>query len=353
MAKYTIKYACGHEGTVDLFGKSKTREYEIKRLEKGDCPECEARLTAKENAAFAEERGLPELVGTERQVQWANTLRRTKLSSCEYFIENNIMNMTDVGKDSIGKAMNWLYGQNKASFWIENRYESTDTTIHNAIKELEFLPPEGSMKDEKEFLVAPEESKKEGVVRILIKGDYISFIYEKDSDFRTIVKKHYCKWNGMEWVKETTALTGMADDIAAEIGRDLLDNGFRVSFPDKDVMDMAVNATFEKEHTKWILREDDKKVKIKWRNDLNCYYDAIALRGAKYKSGCVLVPAEYYRSIEDFAAEYDYYISPKARKVLDDAKAKIEGIPVPEFANIPEHKREDVPDPLAELMDED
>ena len=145
----------------------------------------------------------------------------------------------------------------------------------------------------------------------------------------------------------------MADDIAAEIGRDLPDNGFRVAFPDKDVMDMAVNATFEKEHTKWILKEDDKKIRIKWRNDLNCYYDAIALRGAKYKSGCVLVPAEYYRSIEDFAAEYDYYISPKARKVLDDAKAKIEGIPVPEFANIPEHKREDVPDPLAELMDED
>ena len=93
MAKYTIKYACGHEGTVDLFGKSKTREYEIKRLEKGDCPECEARLTAKENAAFAEERGLPELVGTERQVQWANTLRRTKLDACEYFIENNIIRL--------------------------------------------------------------------------------------------------------------------------------------------------------------------------------------------------------------------------------------------------------------------
>ena len=40
MAKYNITYSCGHEGTVQLFGKSEERERKIKYYEEfGLCTE--------------------------------------------------------------------------------------------------------------------------------------------------------------------------------------------------------------------------------------------------------------------------------------------------------------------------
>ena len=39
--KYSITYACGHEGTVDLWGKGSERERKINFFERcGLCPEC-------------------------------------------------------------------------------------------------------------------------------------------------------------------------------------------------------------------------------------------------------------------------------------------------------------------------
>ena len=41
MAKYTVKFSCGHEGVVDLIGKEKDRQRRIEYLEGcGLCTEC-------------------------------------------------------------------------------------------------------------------------------------------------------------------------------------------------------------------------------------------------------------------------------------------------------------------------
>ena len=41
MAKYSITYSCGHEGVVELFGKTAEREQKIDYFEKnGLCREC-------------------------------------------------------------------------------------------------------------------------------------------------------------------------------------------------------------------------------------------------------------------------------------------------------------------------
>lgn len=50
MAKYDVKHACGHEGTVELFGKTTDRMKKIEWMETTLCPECFARQQAqKEN----------------------------------------------------------------------------------------------------------------------------------------------------------------------------------------------------------------------------------------------------------------------------------------------------------------
>ena len=56
MAKYTVKFSCGHEGTVRLFGENAERERKIKYYEAyGICPECWAEKQNEENSEGCEE----------------------------------------------------------------------------------------------------------------------------------------------------------------------------------------------------------------------------------------------------------------------------------------------------------
>lgn len=74
--KYTVKYSCGHTGTVELFGKESERERKIAWYERaGMCPECYATARKAEQEKAAAEYSLPELVGTEKQVAWAEKIR--------------------------------------------------------------------------------------------------------------------------------------------------------------------------------------------------------------------------------------------------------------------------------------
>ena len=51
MAKYNITYSCGHEGTVQLFGKNEERDRKIKYYEEfGLCPECYKKQKQEEDA---------------------------------------------------------------------------------------------------------------------------------------------------------------------------------------------------------------------------------------------------------------------------------------------------------------
>ena len=73
--KYDITYSCGHQGEVDLFGKSRDRERKVKYLETCICPACQTAQIRKE----AEDAGLPELEGSEKQIRWALEIRASKI----------------------------------------------------------------------------------------------------------------------------------------------------------------------------------------------------------------------------------------------------------------------------------
>lgn len=144
MAKYTINHTCGHQVTVQLFGKYADRERRIAYLETCECDECRK---AKANAAAAaakEERGLPDLKGSEKQVAWANTIREKAYKALDCLapfasVEELKVLMGRWGKiDDKAKAQ-WLASvekvkplydrwktqmdaQTEAKWWIDNRY---------------------------------------------------------------------------------------------------------------------------------------------------------------------------------------------------------------------------------------
>lgn len=91
MSKYTVTRACGHTDTVNIGGKVSERDrlagYEASKL----CSDCYAAKLAADRLAStaaamasAKEAGLPILLGSEKQVAWAETIRANMLKMTEY-----------------------------------------------------------------------------------------------------------------------------------------------------------------------------------------------------------------------------------------------------------------------------
>jgi hypothetical protein len=76
MAKYDVTYSCGHSDTIQLYGPNKERTRKIEWLERdGLCPECYKAKMEQQAVKKSNEMGLPELVGSEKQVAWAKKIR--------------------------------------------------------------------------------------------------------------------------------------------------------------------------------------------------------------------------------------------------------------------------------------
>ena len=86
--RLVVFHSCGHEMIHDIGGPPKTRKWQAEQRGKKACAPCRRLAweteTAVDNAtyaALADEQGLPELEGTDRQVAWAITLRGQLLDS--------------------------------------------------------------------------------------------------------------------------------------------------------------------------------------------------------------------------------------------------------------------------------
>jgi hypothetical protein len=76
MAKYDVKFSCGHTETKELFGKGTERERKIEYWEQnGICTECYKKQQAELMAAKTQEMSLPTLEGSEKQIAWAEKIR--------------------------------------------------------------------------------------------------------------------------------------------------------------------------------------------------------------------------------------------------------------------------------------
>lgn len=120
MAKYTVTYKCGHTAEVQLYGKEAERQRKIAWYATINCPDCEA----SEQRAKAEAAGLPELMGSEKQIAWATKLRNNALAILDAQIaiisnEQNKSKMTDYRNQWVGK-------ETESTYWIDNRYDLDD-----------------------------------------------------------------------------------------------------------------------------------------------------------------------------------------------------------------------------------
>ena len=180
----------------------------------------------------------------------------------------------------------WLK-KTTAKFWIDNRERLKNKSSKNA-KICFLVSQEVQEEIEETVVVAPEDPKKTGVVKIKIKNDYVKIFYPKDSDFREIVKeKEYILWSWHCLEIKKTSTSGELIDRAAELGNALLANGFTVQFPDEETKNLAISGTLSLNMIiGFFLNKSTGKLSIVWKgyNDF-LFQKSKLLPGAKWNNG--------------------------------------------------------------------
>ncbi len=354
--KYHGTYSCGHEGTVNIVGPTKDRQWKIDREFSGLCPDCYQKQIEEERAAEneaaereAEEMELPELSGSPKQVVWANTIRVALLKElgdeisraaeereCAVELFNAFGDYLKIRLSDLQEVEDILIQKTEARFWIDRRGWKFIRYAEEAYRELKeskknAIPEEVRQEMEKEeaaLTVEPESREKDGIVVISVKAGRIGVRYPKNDDFRKIVKSLGYAW-GEVWCKKITEYSGPETDRIAELGNKLLANGFAVRFPDKASMDMAVSGSFSPECTRWVkYNPQKKKLAVTWKGyDDDLYQAARKLSGAKWNrdTGSMMVPVEFYSEVLDFAKTMGFRISNRAEEEIESFKEKAAG----------------------------
>lgn len=147
MSWYGVDYACGHSDRMQVYGPVRNRQAIADQEGRKDCPACyrqkqdeiNARKTADATAAAAIS-GLPELLGSSKQVAWAMTIRQNAqaniaLAVARYqeAVDTNKLMSTPLTVPSLEDFVNFaqrVMRQTEAKYWIDRRQEfgtATDT----------------------------------------------------------------------------------------------------------------------------------------------------------------------------------------------------------------------------------
>ena len=147
MSWYYGTFSCGHDGRVNIIGPTKDRQWKADRQFEKMCEECwkkhlkEKRQKENEEAEkLAKEMELPELIGSPKQIAWANTIRQKFIDKFEDIklkdlkIELKIIGI-DLTKTEILDVRDYiLENKTDAKYYIDTRNEYTFDIIKREMK---------------------------------------------------------------------------------------------------------------------------------------------------------------------------------------------------------------------------
>ncbi|MDD3231100.1 MAG: hypothetical protein PHE09_18080 [Oscillospiraceae bacterium] len=343
-----VIFSCGHEGYINYYNAKERKDKEEWAAESGLCPKCfraeQEKRRQKTAAINAAESDLPELTGSEKQIKWAMEIRDEtwqKIKMAEKGLNSLSHALTDEEKERCNSqrddAMNMIAEMTTAHWWIENRDYADDgqkmlELYYATIKKQDEKMSKTAESDAKEEMtLSPTKVSHQGTVEVKALNDSVSVYYQRNDDFRKIVKRFGFRWDtdAKCWTRKCNKFTGTASERAAELINALLTNGFRVLCIDNDIRLAAVNATFMPEQKRWIVvpaRPDKNMLWIKWEygND-ELYESARSLPGAHWNknAGSMEVPVRNWREVIDFADLNSFSISSGAQAAIDSMRESI------------------------------
>lgn len=119
MGKYQVEHTCGHTEVVELFGPCKQRDATVERLSARVCADCyreQARQADQQLIdAVNAEVSLPELIGTPKQVEWAEAIRAKAYNAFKVTLACAPDN------DTMKRKVDAIMANQSAKWWIDNR----------------------------------------------------------------------------------------------------------------------------------------------------------------------------------------------------------------------------------------
>lgn len=189
------------------------------------------------------------------------------------------------------------------------------------------------------ILVRPSAPLTPSIARISFDGDDIRvFFPEPRTPFNDVVKRMDYRWRRPYWTR--TCSQTSHHDRAAELVYTLLAAGYCVKGP-REVMETAVAQTFTPEPVRSIRRQTEGEYtdwfRIWWHKERGgCLEDARGgLRGARWWQGRLMVPADQFEAVLDFADRYDCHLSAGALALAEEARAEQDAAIVVDLQPLP------------------
>lgn len=340
MAQYSITYSCGHSGTVNLNGPGKSREWQIRKMESGLCPDCLADRRAGEAAAAAKESaedGLPELTGTEKQVEWAERCRANFMKS--------VKKLGPVpAKWRTVDA--YLRSIRSASWWIEHR-NHTPGTVFPLLREqaeawhekrqlaaADRQDMEAVATESGDVTLRPQgEPQTETVVAMTVLEESIEIVPpEFNDDFTQQMRRLNFTWqrDARTYRIKYAFRFGEFPEFAAYAASALLSAGFVVRVP-REVARRIGAGGIKPPPAVWILRKGQTFAVYFDRDRGDFYHEIRRIPGCRWTEGSGRVGVEHFADIIDFAEQNQAFLSPGARKLIELGKsgrsAQVETVP--------------------------
>jgi len=357
-------------------GPRNFREYRLRRLSEELCPDCleaERRRRNEENARRNAEEGLPALVGTEKQVLWAESIRREVIDAWTAFLDHEKYG------DEVAQALEYFVSETRASWWIDHR--GLVTLKHSQVPHLDLdswlgqLEREGALsagdqpstvtaalEDAKvEATVRPADPKTESVAEVRSVGDVIEVEFpERREDFRRLVRFELgYSWNGRCWMRTISPVIGPVEERVVETAHRLLAAGFPIRLYDEELRRRAIEADFTPEPKRIIMKlttgQHSGWFAIEWPRDEDYYRAARSLPGSRWDRPHVVVPPEQWEEIVGFAETYDFTLSPGAKELVEQARATQEAAlvaPPLEPKRAPKGRKPSSKPPVLDVLEE-
>ena len=147
---------------------------------------------------------------------------------------------------------------------------------------------------------------------------------EYNEDFRDAMHRQNLSWQRSErrWRRKLQPWHGRLRDRLVELCCEIIAAGFVCEIPHADLAEAVHEEDYEEEHTRWVLRRtagdyEDWFV-IVWDRDVeDLYEEARDLPGSRYDKPDVVVPADAYDAVRDFAEKYDFRLSESAKALAE------------------------------------
>jgi len=141
MAKYTVSHICGHDETHNLFGPTGDRQRKMEWLRTVPCSAChradmqaDRERAAEESARINAERGLPALLGSPKQIAWAEEIRARLVAELRDLLARVISNAPSAADAAaVQGAAAQIESETSAAQWIEWRNSSPQTIIRQIL----------------------------------------------------------------------------------------------------------------------------------------------------------------------------------------------------------------------------